>query len=523
MNFINDVSDEEKHSASHVLAAAVKKIFPSAKIGIGPVTREGFYYDFDLKRDLTEKDILKIETKINEIVQSNQRFIQIIMPRDQAINLMLQSGQIYKAELINSIPDPEISFFKLGEIFLDLCRGPHVATTNILGPIKITKLETTNWNNDPQRPKLQRVYGMVFKNIDLMNKYFETQKEIKNSNYVKNLKEKSLGQEIDKTMFLNIQGTKTIERILYFFNKKLIQNSYENVFTSYSFFENLEEIVNTSNSFYKLKNISYKELPLKITFRGTLKNGLEVPEGFENSFDFGISFADFNNMSSESVFANIEMILEALEAIGINDIIAKIESKDPGDYITEQLSGILQKKGVSHDKIVDSKATKVFLKILGRDKYGRNWEILQAKLNPKNKNLIFFTEKNQKDEIFSFIGFLSVTTIIKLLIESNNGVIPNIVAPIQALCIPLKKEYHNFAKEIDSLLKEHGINSCIDYSSNSLKHKIQRAEKRSIPVTLVIGDQELQSRSVSLRSDKKNQGLVSLDILVDTLKEILTK
>src|SRR5260221_5402666 len=161
---INNVSDQQKHSAAHVLALAVSRIYGNVKIGVGPVTKDGFYYDLDVSQDIKQIDLKKIEEEINNILQQNLKFQQIILPREEAINMLLQRGQIYKAELVKAIPDQEISFFKIGDEFIDLCRGPHVYSTNQIGLIILTGIENTHWNEDPTRPIMIRISGKVFNN-----------------------------------------------------------------------------------------------------------------------------------------------------------------------------------------------------------------------------------------------------------------------------------------------------------------------------------------------------------------------
>src|SRR5690606_7126984 len=132
------------------------------KVGIGPVTKDGFYYDFDLRKNITRENFKEIEEEMLKIREERIPFTQHVLTRDEAINLLLTRGQIYKVELINSIPDSEVSLYKTGEEFIDLCRGPHVDYTSEIGIPRIIKIEKVHWNNDPKRPKLLRIYGKVF-------------------------------------------------------------------------------------------------------------------------------------------------------------------------------------------------------------------------------------------------------------------------------------------------------------------------------------------------------------------------
>ena len=179
-------NDQEliRHSMAHILAMAIMRLYPNTKIGIGPAIENGFYYEVDTPVKITYKDLPKIEAEMNNIISEELQFKQIIIPKEQAFDTLMQSGQIYKTELLKQIPDESVSFYKTGEFF-DLCRGPHIKHTGLASFFKLTKISSSNWLGEKNRPKLQRIEGVAFLNKEDLDAYLASQKEIIQRDYKK--------------------------------------------------------------------------------------------------------------------------------------------------------------------------------------------------------------------------------------------------------------------------------------------------------------------------------------------------
>ncbi|MBU0975903.1 threonine--tRNA ligase, partial [Patescibacteria group bacterium] len=190
------ISELEKmhHSFSHVLAHAIMRLHPETKLGIGPAIENGFYYDVDLAEKLTNEDLPKIEKEMRKIISEEYPIQQVLLSRDEAMDMLHQQGQIYKTELLNEIPDEEVSFYKTGDDFIDLCRGPHVEHTGRLGAFKLMSIAGAYWRGDEKRPQMQRIYGVGFKTEAELNKHLENQAELKKRDHRK------LGRDLELFM-----------------------------------------------------------------------------------------------------------------------------------------------------------------------------------------------------------------------------------------------------------------------------------------------------------------------------------
>jgi len=502
------VSDAQKHSAAHVLAMAVCRIYENVKIGVGPVTKDGFYYDFDLDENISLEDLPKIEGEMNKIIQTNLRFQQVFLQRDQAINLLLQRGQIYKAELIRGIPDQEISFFKTGDEFVDLCRGPHVASTNQIGVVSLTKIEKTHWNDDSTRPAMIRIHGKAFRTLDDLMEYKKLQEDLKEKNYL-NLSQKYHYGIVDKEndIVLTERGTaiyKKIERIL---TGSFNGSSFKEISLTKSYSNELE-LDSSFNSLVKFDNSSYRDFPYKYMLKAVV-NSLSFAKNIKKlellSFRYLNRTLDFTQGFGDQ----FENLIKAFKSLNI-DFSADIYAPDFEDSYAKQISNFLQRKIISHNKVIkNTKDTYVFIKV--NDIYEKEWVLAHLKLHEVN------------DQIVSTSFNIYLTEAWKFLIEGNEGVMPDYLSPIDVVCIPISKEYYNYGNKVIEILNNEGFNANLNNRAKSMNKKIREAEALRIPFQVIVGQKEEASSSVSLRENGKDTGLISLDSLILKINETLRR
>ncbi len=509
---ITQVTDITKHSAAHILAAAITKLYPRAKIGIGPVTKEGFFYDFDISRKLTEEDIPKIESAINQIIQANLPFQQIILNREDAINTLLQRGQIYKSELINSLPDEEISFFKTGDIFIDMCRGPHLAYTGMVGPIKIINIEETNWNDDETRPKLQRIQGVVFNTLDDLNNYYKLKEEEKERNYFKLTDKHNLGISRDKNIFFTEKGTAVIQRISNIIDKNIVDSNYKLIYNQ-KHNANIEEVSELLDKAYSYKNRSYKELP--VCFYSTCF--INEPFFKEDTYEHEIRIFKeyYREGDTMNLLQQIVKLINIFKDLKIK-IKAEILANNLEDTQLNSISNILQRELISHTKIISEKSNEVRLNFKAQDLLKREWNLASLFIKG-NIGLKYNGADNRKYDVFSIEYIVNPLAIYAFMMEENKGMIPQTVAPNHIVCIPINKKYYDYADKVINIIKSYGYLCYTDKTSKSLKRKIYHAEKSNIPLQIIVGEKEKNTNAVSVRHDHKEIGLVTMDEMVNFL------
>ncbi len=503
------VSDAQKHSAAHVLAMAVCRVYNNVKIGVGPVTKDGFYYDFDLDESLDHDDLTKIEGEMNKIIQSNLRFQQVFLQRDQAINLLLQRGQIYKAELIRGLPDQEISFFKTGEEFVDLCRGPHVSSTNQIGVISLTKTEKTHWNDDPTRPAMVRIFGKAFRSLDDLMEYKKLQEDLKEKNF-ENLSKKyhyGITDKENEIMYTE-RGTAIYRKIEKIFDKNFNGSEFKEIALTKSYSNELE-LDSSFNSIVKFDNSSYRDFPYKYILKANI-NSLSFSKGIKK-----VGLQSFRYLNRNSDFAQgfgdqFENLLKAFKALNI-DFSADIYASDFEDSYAKQISSFLQRKIISHNKVIkNTKDTYLFIKV--NDIYEKEWVLADLKLHELDGKQIISTSFN-----------IYLTEVWKYLIEGNEGVMPDYLSPVDVVCIPISKNYYEYGSKIVDLLNKEGFSATLNSRAKSLNRKIRDSEKLKIPFQLIVGQKEEASSSVSLRENGKDSGLISIDSLIAKINQTLRR
>jgi len=505
----NKVSDAQKHSAAHVLAMSVCRIYKNVKIGVGPVTKEGFYYDFDLDEAIKIEDLARIEGEMNTIIQSNFRFQQVFLQRDQAINLLLQRGQIYKAELIKGIPDQEISFFKTGEEFVDLCRGPHVASTNQIGVVSLNKIETSFWNDDPSRPKMVRIYGKAFRSLEDLMDYKKLQEDLMEKNY-QNLSKKYHYGILDKEndLVFTERGTTIYKKIEGIFKSAFYSQEFKEISLTKSYSNELE-LDSVFNSLVKFDNASYRDFPYKYYLNANLSS-LSFSKDVKRLNLLSFRYLNRETDLPQDFADQFENLIDAFKRFKI-DFSVDIFAPDFEDSFAKQISVLLQRKIISHNKVIkNTKDVYVFIKVC--DIYEKEWILGDLKIHSVDNKKIISTSFN-----------IYLNEVWKYLIENFEGVLPEYLNPVDVVCIPINKHYYEYAKKVVDMLNTKGFSSFVNNRAKSLNRKIRDAESLKVPFQLIVGQKELANSSVSLRENGADSGLISLESLIGKINESLRR
>lgn len=567
--------EKQRHSLAHVLAFAVKRLFPNVKIGIGPVTDTGFYYEFDLEHKFTHEDLATIESEMYEIIEENLPFSNITIPKEQALQTLLQLGETYKTELLNKIPDTEVSFYKTGEEFIDLCRGPHVKSTGELDNFRLTKISKNYWMNDSSRPLLQRIQGVSFETKKKLNDYLANLKRLSEINsiliagkldYLKleNDKEVSSPIWLKDGIILQQNLTRFLEEQMIEFNYGLMQppwvtNKPALLVEKFPEFMKSSQIRGTQNAkdvFYRsnlrsfliecvVENLNSESTPtqLKIgsvskTFQGNLQNSnenkIEHLEDFLETTDAQvISLCNEENLK-ESIVDNIRLIGTSLKAFGFSQFKTILDIPDYQDLTKYIYDEKLWEKSITNlkDILLELKIpTRIRegksdfygprLSIEVKDKYSRSWEISSITLDPTIPNTLIKHEPNDKTVRYFIHTYIvsNIERLIDLLLEHGEGALPLWMEPVQVEIIALENKYGHKAIKVLRDLKKENIRA--EYNPSSTNPDVQIAESMSkrTPYLLIIGEKEANTDSISIKSNGQDIGLMRINEFVSKVEQ----
>ncbi|MCL5094020.1 MAG: threonine--tRNA ligase [Patescibacteria group bacterium] len=561
-----------RHSLAHIMAAAVVEMFPEAKLAIGPTIENGFYYDFDLPRTLIPEDLPLIEEKMRSIIKSDLPFEKSEVGIDEAIKAAKKAKQPYKEELLADLKaekTKKVSFYKIGN-FVDLCKGPHVASTEKVGAFKLTRISGAYWKGDEARPMLQRIYGAAFK----------TQKEL--DNYLRNLEEaerrdhRKLGRELDLFStpeelggglpIWHPKGAILREVIECYWKEIHKRNGYDYVYTPHigninlwkksghwDFYrENLyspmkidaqEYLIKPMNcpfhiEIYKSQMRSYRDLPIRYCELGTVYryersgvlHGLTRVRGFTQ--DDAHIFCRQDQLENE-ILTILKLINQMMDTFGFKYkayLSTKPEKAIGSDkswkLATEALERSLKKYKLPYE--VDPGegvfyGPKIDIKL--EDALSREWQgpTIQIDFNfPEKFDLFYIDQKGAKVQPVMIHRTLlgSMERFIGVLIEHFGGAFPLWLAPIQVHIITVGASAKKYAKEINENLIDIGIRSELKDENETVGKKIRDAELQKIPYMVVIGDKEVASKSLAIRSlkDKKITN-IKLEAFIKSLQK----
>ena len=565
-----------RHSCSHIMAQAVKEIWPQTKLAIGPSIDDGFYYDFDKKEPFEPQDLEKIEAQMREIIKRNLSFVREELTKKAAMDLFSKMGETYKLELLKEIPDDQVSIYKTGSEFVDLCRGPHVATTADIKAFKLLSIAGAYWHGIETNPMLQRIYGTAFKEAADLKKYLEFLEEAKKRDH------RRLGKELELfdiyhdeagagLVFYHPKGA-ILKNILETYEKEEhARRGYVMVSTPHLLkgelwktsghadyyrenmymltIDNQEYAVKPMNCpghilIYKSKTRSYRDLPLRMFELGTVYrheksgvlHGLLRVRGFTQ--DDAHIFCLPDQVKSE-IKAVIDFVFDAMALFGFKDLKIEVSTRPQKSIGTDEdwqrataaLKESLDEKKLAYEINEGEGAfygPKIDIKL--KDAIGRYWQCATIQCDfalPEKFNLAYVGSdgKNARPVMLHRVIFGSLERFIGTLIEHYAGNFPLWLSPEQVLIIPLKMEMETYAKKCENMLKDKGVRVSLDLSSETLNKKIRSAELRKVPYTIVCGEREVSAGTVSVRSKTKGDlGVMKIEDFVSRVdKEIEEK
>ena len=566
--------DVIRHSTAHLLAQAVKTIFPDVQVTIGPVIEDGFYYDFSYKRPFTPEDLAQIEKKMSELAKQNLEINRKVMQRQAAIDYFESIGEKYKSEIISSIPEgEEVSLYEQGD-FTDLCRGPHVPSTGKLKVFKLMKLAGAYWRGNSKNEMLQRIYGTAWNNKDELKDYLKRLEEAEKRDHRKLGKLLDLFHMQDTSpgmVFWHAKGWSIWLEIENYLRQKSLDygydeiktptvldkelwkssghwdNYHENMFTTAS--ENREYAVKPMNcpghvQIFNNNLHSYRDLPLRLAEFGSCHrnepsgalHGLLRVRGFTQ--DDAHIFCTEEQIKSE-VKDFSKMLYEVYSAFGFDNVLVMLstrpEKRVGTDDIWEKaelaLEDALKETGIEYTLQEGEGAfygPKIEYSL--KDSLGRIWQCgtIQLDFNlPERLGAEYISEDNsRKNPVMlhrAIVG--SMERFIGILIEHYAGFMPLWLSPVQAIVLNIADAHSDYAKQVTESLRQNNIRCNSDLRNEKITYKIREHSIQRVPYILVVGDREKETSQVSVRNQKgEDLGSMSLDALLKNLnKEISDK
>ncbi len=570
------------HSTSHLMAHAIKSLYPEAKFGVGPAIENGFYYDFDIKEQLSESDLLLIEKKMIELATEGTPFIRRELSKTEALDFFNNVGDQYKVEIISELnaENEVISFYSEGE-FTDLCMGPHIPETNKIKYIKLLSVSGSYWRGDEHREQLQRIYGISFPKKKMLDEYLERLEEAKKRDHRKLGKELELFHitpEVGLGLPLWLpKGTILRETLENYLREEQLKRGYQAVVTPhigninlyktsghYPYykdsqfpplkFENSDEEyllkpMNCPHHFqiYLAKQRSYRDLPLRLAEFGSVYRYEQSGElnGLTRVRNFAVDDSHIfvtNEQLKDEIKSVIDLIKTVFSKVGFSEFYTQLsfrddnESKYGGDIaMWERAQKEIKEAADEMDMqytIEDGEAAFYGPKIdfMVRDALGRRWQLGTVQVDyvmPERFNLEYIGSDGQKHRpvVIHRAPFGSLERFIGILIEHFGGNFPVWLAPIQVAVVPVSQNYFDYAEKVVNQFREKGIRVEFDKRNEKVGYKIREWETQKVPYMIVVGEKEVNSGKVSIRQHLKGDlGSFEITDFIDKLQdEIKTK
>lgn len=566
------------HTTAHVFAAALVEVFPKAKIAIGPAIESGFHYDFELENNIDAKDLEGIEEKMKEILKRKDKMVRKEIPVSEALELFKNNS--YKVEMINDLAkegEIKISTYTNGN-FTDMCKGPHLDSTEEIGAIKLLKISAAYWKGNEKNKQLQRVYGISFKTQKELDDWIELRKKAEENSNIK------LGKELDLYMISDAvgrglpiwcpNGTMLRMQLQDLLVKEQIKRGYSFVITPHigrldlfktsGHYDNYREMMYTpikiDEEEYLLKPMncpfhiqyymkgqhSYRDLPMRLSEMGTVYryeksgelSGLLRVRGFTQ--DDAHIFCTEEQVKSEfnGVF---DLVLKIMGVLKLTNFRVRVGSRDPAGtkYIgapevwekaTQEIIEVLKEKGINFE-VNEGDAAFYGPKadIVVKDALGREWQTGTIQLDynlPQRFNLEYVGADGAKHQpvMIHRAPFGSFERFTGIVIEHFGGAFPLWLSPEQVKIIPLSEKFMPYAKEVHEKLIDNEIRAKIDERNETLGYRIREAQKEKVPYIIVVGAKEAEAKAVAVRPRVGNQEVMPLDTFVEkALKEIKEK
>lgn len=572
-----------RHTAAHILSQAVKRLFPEAKLAIGPAIDNGFYYDFDLEGGFSNEDLDKIEAEMKKIVKEDLSIECFQLPREEAIKFMKEQDEPYKVELIEDLPEGEIiTFYKQGE-FTDLCAGPHLMTTKPVKAFKLTKLAGAYWRGNEKNKMLARIYGTAFTKKAELDEYLEAVEEAKKRDHNKLGRELKLfttsepiGQGLPLLMPKGARIVQLLQRWVedeeqkrgYLLTKTPLMaksdlykiSGHWDHYKEGMFVLGNEEKDNEvfalrpmtcpfQFTVYKAESKSYRDLPLRYAETSTLFRNESSGEmhGLIRVRQFTISeghLACRPDQLEDEFKGVVDLINYMLDTLGLReDISYRLSLWDENNkekYIGEpeawnavqnKMREILNHLGIEYTEAVGEAAfygPKLDLQI--KNVHGKEDTIITAQIDFSlaERFGMTYVDKDGQEKYPYVIHRTSIgcyERTLALLIEKYAGAFPVWLAPVQVKLLPISEKYHDYADEVYAELKKNNIRVEVDYRAEKIGYKIREARNERAPYILVVGEKEAENKEVAVRSRKNgDEGSISIDKFIERIvKEIESK
>ena len=561
-----------RHDTAHILAMAVQELFPGTQVTIGPVIDNGFYYDFARKEPFTEDDLTMIENKMKEIVDRDEITKREVWDRNKAIDHFKKKGEIYKAELIEAIPENEdVSIYFHGD-WHDLCRGPHLSSTGKIGKyFKLMKVSGAYWRGDSNNEMLQRIYGTSWASQKDLDDHLKRIEEAEKRDHRKLGKEMDLfhfREESPGSVFWHERGWALFQKLINYMRSRQDAAGYKEVNTPEildrqlweksghweKYGENMYTSETPDEKVFAIKPMncpghiqvfnqglkSYRDLPLRITEFGKVHryepsgalHGLLRVRAFTQ--DDAHIFCAEDQITSECLNVT-NLILDIYKDLGFENVILKYadrpEVRVGDDEVWDKAeASLLEAVKASKLEYSINKGEGAFygpkIEFVLRDAIGRDWQCgtLQVDLNLPGRLDASYVDKDGTKKVPVMLHralFGSLERFIGILIENYAGKFPFWISPLQTMVIPISEEFNDYALEVSKKIKEAGISSAVDIKNNNLNYKIRDHSLAKIPLLLICGKKEVDSNSVTIRRlDSNKQENMDIDLFLKTFSAL---
>ncbi len=544
------------HSTSHLMAHAIQSLYPEAKFGVGPAIEGGFYYDFDINTKLTEDDLVKIEDKMMEIAKEDKPFTRQELSKQEALSFFEKVDDKYKLEIIGELDEENeiISLYHEGS-FTDLCTGPHIPSAGKIKYVKLINISGSYWRGDEKRQSLQRIYGVSFPKKKMLEDHLQLLEEAKKRDHRKLGRELGLFSIEEESgpglIYWHPKGASVRNTVENFWREAHIENGYDLVYSPHigkswlwetsghlvSFKENMFAPMSIDEQDYYIKPMncpfhimmyksnlhSYRDLPLRWAELGTVYryeksgvlHGLLRVRGFTQ--DDAHIFCTIDQIEEE-IIEVIRFSSYIWNSFGFENlkyyVSTKPEEKAVGkdelwDKATETLKKALQSQDLPYEIDEGGGAfygPKIDIKV--KDALNREWQMstIQFDFNlPERFDMKYIGEdgKEHRPLMVHRALFGSIERFMGVLIEHYGGAFPTWLAPVQVVVIPVSQNFLDYATEIKTELKKHGIKVHLDSRNEKIGYKIREAETQKVPYMLIVGEKEKDSGSVSIRKHKE--------------------
>ncbi|NCO67864.1 MAG: threonine--tRNA ligase [Nitrospirae bacterium CG_4_10_14_0_8_um_filter_41_23] len=573
MKNINFDSKEDReiyrHSTSHIMAHAVKELFPDAKLAIGPAIDEGFYYDFDIDRAFTPEDLSSIEKKMSEVIKQDNPFVRKIVSKENAIELFKKKGEDYKVELLEEITDEEVSLYEEGG-FVDLCRGPHIGSTGQVSAFKLLSIAGAYWRGNEKNKMLQRIYGTAFTEEKDLKKYLDYLEEVKKRDHRRLGKELdlfSIGEEIGAGLIIWHPNGALIRRVIEdFWLNEHYKAGYKILYTPHiaklnlwqksghlDFYrENMYSPMEIEGIDYELRPMncpfhihvyktslrSYKNLPIRYAELGTVYryersgvlHGLLRVRGFTQ--DDAHIFCREDQIEDE-ILRVLDFTLFILRIFGFEHYDVYLSTR-PEKYVgslenwersTNALKRALELKGLSYEIDIGEGVfygPKIDIKV--KDSLNRPWQCSTIQVDFNNPERFDMTYKGSDGKEHrpimihrALMG--SLERFFGILIEHYAGAFPLWLAPVQVEVLTIAERHADYAIALSEKLRSEGIRTELNIDNEKIGYKIRSATVRKVPFLIITGDKEVSEKKVTVRKRSgENIGPFTIDEFIETIK-----